>query len=276
MARDRAGNSVRQARNITLKAGRNTFRDAVGQSDQNDFYRFRLNRSSRLSVSLSNLTANADVAILNQAKTVTQRSSLGGRRAEKLTANLEPGIYFVRVYQRQGNTRYRLGLSSRPNSVGGAEGSTLTPAVAPAPSSSNSSPLNPLLRQVLNLTNAARQQLNLPPLRINTTLNEVARQHSAAMATGDFFSHEDPSGRRPHERIAAADYGFRATAENIAAGYATADRVFQAWMNSPSHRVNILDPRLEEIGLGYVYLAADTGNVNHNHYWTQVFTQPLS
>jgi len=273
MARDRAGNSFRQARNITLKAGRNIFRDAVGQSDKSDFYRFKLNRSSRLSVSLSKLTANADIAITNRAKTVIQQSSRTGRRKEKFAVNLSPGTYFIRVQRRQGNTRYRLGLTSRPDA---SAGQTFTPAVEPAAPPPPSAPLTPLLRQVLNLTNAARQQLSLAPLRINTTLSEVAQQHSQAMAVEDFFSHEDPSGRRPHDRIAAADYGFRATAENIAAGYATADTVFQAWMDSPSHLVNILNPNLEEIGLGYAYLATDPGNLNYSHYWTQVFAKPLS
>ncbi|MEO0406876.1 MAG: CAP domain-containing protein [Cyanobacteria bacterium P01_A01_bin.135] len=271
MARDRAGNSFSKARRTTFTQGTATFRDAVSRSDRTDFYQFRLNRSSSLTASLSQLSADANITLFNQSRKVVSQAKRPGTQSETLTANLSPGTYFLRVKRRRGKTRYRLNLTSRPTAD--ASG-TFTPAAQtslPSPQ-----PLSPLLQGVLALTNNARRQLNLAPLRANTTLSQVAQQHSQNMATGDFFSHEDPSGRRPHERIAAANYGFRSTAENIAAGFSTAERVFQAWMDSPSHRVNILNPNLQEIGLGYAYLANDTGSINYNHYWTQVFAQPLS
>jgi uncharacterized protein YkwD len=45
-------------------------------------------------------------------------------------------------------------------------------------------------------------------------------------------------------------------------------------MNSQGHRDNILNCALREIGVGYYYLANDTGEVNYGHYWTQVFATP--
>jgi uncharacterized protein YkwD len=45
-------------------------------------------------------------------------------------------------------------------------------------------------------------------------------------------------------------------------------------MNSPGHRKNILNPKAQEIGVGYYFLANDTGDVKHKHYWTQVFAKP--
>ena len=45
----------------------------------------------------------------------------------------------------------------------------------------------------------------------------------------------------------------------------------QGWINSPGHRANMLSDNFEEIGIGYHYLANDTGSVNYRHYWTQVF-----
>ena len=54
----------------------------------------------------------------------------------------------------------------------------------------------------------------------------------------------------------------------------TPEAVVTGWMNSPGHRVNILNPRLKEIGVGYYFLADDTGKVNYRHYWTQVFATP--
>jgi uncharacterized protein YkwD len=54
----------------------------------------------------------------------------------------------------------------------------------------------------------------------------------------------------------------------------TPEAVVAGWMNSPGHRANILKPELKEIGVGYYFLADDTGKVNYHHYWTQVFATP--
>lgn len=128
---------------------------------------------------------------------------------------------------------------------------------------------------MLTLTNTARQEAGLAPLRLSETLSGVARSHSENMAIQDFFGHVDPSGSRSQDRVSAANYGYRATAENIGAGYSTAEGIFEGWFDSPSHRANILSPRLTEIGIGYHRLDNDTGSVNYNHYWTQVFGNPL-
>lgn len=47
-------------------------------------------------------------------------------------------------------------------------------------------------------------------------------------------------------------------------------------MNSPSHRANILDCTFTQIGVGYAFLANDPGNIQDNHYWTQVFGTPAN
>ncbi len=46
-------------------------------------------------------------------------------------------------------------------------------------------------------------------------------------------------------------------------------------MGSAGHRANILNPDLTEIGVGYEYLANDTGSVNYNSYWTTTFGTPV-
>jgi hypothetical protein len=66
-------------------------------------------------------------------------------------------------------------------------------------------------------------------------------------------------------RANAAGYtGWTFLGENIAAGQTSADAVFQAWMNSPGHRANILDARANEIGIGHAYTTSST----YRHYWT--------
>ncbi|MBE9183961.1 SCP-like extracellular [Microcoleus sp. LEGE 07076] len=125
--------------------------------------------------------------------------------------------------------------------------------------------------RVLELTNIERSKLGLSPLTLNTQLLSAAQTQSQNMALQDFFSHTGKDGSSTRSRITATGYQFRVAAENIAAGSSTPEQVVEGWMNSSGHRTNILNPNLKEIGIGYYFLANDTGTENRNHYWTQVF-----
>ncbi len=127
------------------------------------------------------------------------------------------------------------------------------------------------INRVIELTNLERSKVGLPPLGLNSQLAQAAQIHTQNMALQDFFSHTGLDGSSVGNRVAATGYQFSTAAENIAAGYSTPEQVVEGWMNSPGHRANILNPNLQEIGVGYVFLANDVGNSNYNHYWTQVF-----
>jgi uncharacterized protein YkwD len=140
---------------------------------------------------------------------------------------------------------------------------------APSPTNQN------FIYRVLELTNIERSKLSLPPLTFNTQLLNAAATHSQNMALQDFFSHTGKDGSSLASRITATGYQFSAAAENIAAGASTPEQVVSSWMSSSGHRANILNPNLKEIGISYYFLADDTGSVNFNHYWTQVFGTSL-
>ncbi|MGD1702432.1 CAP domain-containing protein [Dapis sp. BLCC M229] len=129
--------------------------------------------------------------------------------------------------------------------------------------------------RVVALTNQERTQLGLDPLTADPLLNQAAQTHTENMAELDFFDHTGLDGSSAGDRIEATGYDFSAWAENIAAGQQTPEAVVAAWMGSDGHRANILNPDLEEIGVGYYFLEDDTGSVNANHYWTQVFGTPF-
>ena len=140
---------------------------------------------------------------------------------------------------------------------------------APSPTNQN------FIYRVLELTNIERSKLSLSPLTFNTQLLNAAETHSQNMALQDFFSHTGKDGSSLASRITATGYQFSAAAENIAAGSSTPEEVVSSWMSSSGHRANILNPNLTEIGISYYFLANDTGRVNFNHYWTQVFGTSL-
>jgi len=128
--------------------------------------------------------------------------------------------------------------------------------------------------RVIELTNQERSKAGLSALKFESRLATAALRHSEDMALQDYFSHTQANGDTPWDRINATGYQYSDAAENVAAGMSTPESVVAGWMNSPGHRANILNPALKEIGVGYYFLAEDTGEVNYHHYWTQVFGTP--
>jgi uncharacterized protein YkwD len=117
---------------------------------------------------------------------------------------------------------------------------------------------------MVDLVNAERSARGLPPLRVDLAMVEVARAHSTDMATRDFFSHVNPDGLDPFERMRAAGITFGAAAENIAM-FPTTTQAHEALMASDGHRRNILGGAYRRIGIG-VFVDA-----SGQRYFTQVF-----
>ncbi len=120
-------------------------------------------------------------------------------------------------------------------------------------------------KAILDMTNAARKQYQLPPLLANPTLGKCARLHSLNMATRKKMAH-DLDGKTPFDRMTAAGYKFNSAGENVAYGDApiSIQQIFEGWMNSEGHRKNILSRDFTEIGLG-------VGSNGEQKYYTQVF-----
>lgn len=104
------------------------------------------------------------------------------------------------------------------------------------------------------------------PLTMDPSLRCAARMHSKDMSDRDFFSHSNPDGESPWDRMGKAGYGGYSNAgENIAAGSADAAGTMDQWMNSDGHCANIMNPAFDHIGVGY-HPGGQWG-----HLWTQVF-----
>ena len=125
--------------------------------------------------------------------------------------------------------------------------------------------------QVVYLTNLARRNVGLPPLKNCPQLHTAARAHSQDMADNDYFGHTGSDGSTLADRINAAGYvGWVTAGENIAAGYTSPESVMEGWLNSTVHMENIYSQLYREIGVGYVYDPGDTFGPYY-HYWTQDF-----
>ena len=116
--------------------------------------------------------------------------------------------------------------------------------------------------EVIRLVNDVRKDNGLKPLLQDWQLSRVARYKSQDMRDLGYFSHTSPTYGSPFNMMKSFGISYKTAGENIAKGYATPKAVVDAWMNSPGHRANILNPSYTHIGVGFVA----SGN-----YWTQMF-----
>ena len=106
-------------------------------------------------------------------------------------------------------------------------------------------------QQVMELANADRAQHGLAPLKWDPALAQAAAEHAQMMAEQPVLSHQYAGEPDLVARGGAAGAHFRSIAENVAMA-PSPQALEQEWMNSTPHRNNILDPRMNSIGVGLV------------------------
>jgi uncharacterized protein YkwD len=111
---------------------------------------------------------------------------------------------------------------------------------------------------MVRLTNNARAQRNLKPLRVNAELVKVARSHALRMARENKLYH--------NPRLPYTVTSYRYLGENV--GYSpSVTAVQRAFMKSPTHRANILASRFTQVGIGVAVVG--------DRIWvTEVFRRP--
>ncbi len=105
--------------------------------------------------------------------------------------------------------------------------------------------------QVFEATNQDRAAQGLGPLKWDPALAQAAQAHAELMVQRGSLSHQFPGEPGLAERAAQAGAHFSVIAENVAMGPNPSGLETQ-WMHSAPHRANILDPRLNALGVGLV------------------------
>ena len=113
---------------------------------------------------------------------------------------------------------------------------------------------------LINLINQERTGRGVPALKIDIDLNQAASLKSKDMINRSYFDHY-AYGLSPWDFIKNAGYNYLYAGENLAMDFETSEGVVKAWMSSPTHRDNILNPDFTETGLGIV-----KGEYNRNGY----------
>lgn len=122
-------------------------------------------------------------------------------------------------------------------------------------------------REVIQRVNEYREEHGLQPLRLNNQLMNTARVKSQDMVDERYFAHTSPVYGELKDLLQSHGIRYRTAAENIASGHLTSRVVVDAWMDSPGHQANILNPHFNQIGVGAVQ-----GGMYGGITWTQLFT----
>jgi hypothetical protein len=105
--------------------------------------------------------------------------------------------------------------------------------------------------EILSIVNAVRQENNLSPLRLQPTLSQAAEAKANAMIATNSWSHNTPT-QTPWDFIDQTGYTYAIAGENLAKDFTDPKAVVEAWLNSPSHRENLLNGEYTETGVAVI------------------------
>ncbi len=107
---------------------------------------------------------------------------------------------------------------------------------------------------LMSLINEERENRNLTRLFTHRALLTAASEKSQDMIDRDYFAHVDPDGNYVWPKIVAAGYTpYKILGENLAVDFATSEGLVKAWIDSPTHRANLLHPDFFDQGLAALF-----------------------
>lgn len=111
---------------------------------------------------------------------------------------------------------------------------------------------NITVEQVIQKTNIKRSSQDLSELIISNELSQAALAKGQDMFSDQYWSHTAPDGREPWVFIEQAGYVYKVAGENLARDFMNTEDMMMAWMASPTHKANILNPKFKEIGIAVI------------------------
>lgn len=104
---------------------------------------------------------------------------------------------------------------------------------------------------LLQATNEQRSINGKTSLKLNQQLMNAAQAKAQDMVDRNYWSHNTPDGQEPWVFIIQAGYKYISIGENLAYGFTSATTTVNGWMNSPSHKENLLNTNFSEVGFGF-------------------------
>jgi uncharacterized protein YkwD len=110
---------------------------------------------------------------------------------------------------------------------------------------------------IVEMTNQTRVKEGLKPLTVNSELSAAAAAKAADMIKNGYFAHFSPTNISPWFWIKQNGYNYKYAGENLAMNFSETDQVIDGWLNSPTHKANLLNIHYEDIGVAVL-----SGQVN--------------
>lgn len=145
-----------------------------------------------------------------------------------------------------------VGLLAILTNHGGSSDKDSGSGKATSPGSSSGTSSASEAQQALTLLNQDRAAKGLPALKWNSQLASLATSYGKDMISRGYFSHYNPEGQSPFDRMNKAGISYRTAGENLAINTSVA-AAEKAFMNSSGHRANILSSNFTEVGIGVVH-----------------------
>jgi uncharacterized protein YkwD len=121
---------------------------------------------------------------------------------------------------------------------------------------------NTSLDGLLQSTNVQRAAHSRSALTTNSLLAQAAQDKANDMAARNYWSHNTPDGEEPWKFIEAVGYKYGKAGENLAYGFRNSNDTVIGWMNSPTHRANLLDGGFTQVGFGFANSTDFVGDGN--------------
>lgn len=163
---------------------------------------------------------------------------------------------YVRIFGKIGEWYI---IQNEEDQIGTANIQYITPTAEPKAAATNTE----IVEEVssLNLTNdestllflinEEREKNNLSKLQIDENLQNVARLKAQDLVNNNYFSHISPTYGTPFEMLKSHNIAYKTASENIA-GNSDINSAVKSWLNSDSHKENILSNDYNYTGIGVV------------------------
>lgn len=106
--------------------------------------------------------------------------------------------------------------------------------------------------EIVELSNLERQGYGVTPLKLDSTLTQAALAKGSDMFARNYWAHVASDGTQPWAFFVASGYQYRYAGENLARDFYNSRNVVDAWMNSKTHRENLLSGKYDDIGVAVI------------------------
>lgn len=221
-----------------------------------------------MSVSLATTTLSTALATTAYAATTDNTQQVYNTKGTYGLAALGLLALFSHSHSSNNVSAATTSLSSAALSSGkSSTGSTISNSASTAATATSSTNVAAAEQQAVSLMNADRRANGLPDLQVDSRLTTVAQNYAQDMVNRNYFSHTNPEGQTPFDRMKQAGISYSSAGENIAMNQ-NVQAAETALMSDSGHRANILSSNFTKVGIGVAF------DKNGNVYVVQDFINP--